>query len=60
MGIRSFLHQSFANRICKRRDREFILCQQSMLIRSNVFRLEKDIGNDNAVALCRNDGILVK
>ena len=26
----------------------------------NVFRLEKDIGDDNAVALCRNDGILLK
>ena len=31
-----------------------------MLVRSNMFRLEKDIGNDNAVALCRRDGILMK
>ena len=59
MGIWPFLHQSLACWICKRWNWEFVLGQQSMLIRSNVFRLKKDIGDDNAIALCRNDGVLV-
>ena len=34
--------------------------EQGVLIGCHMLRLEKDIGNDNAVALCRNDGILLK